>query len=125
VDSQVEVRFGSAIARWVDFVRRFPVRVVLVTMLGAVGSLWYSAGTLEIEGATEQLFAQDLPFKQIERRYRQDFPALYENIFVVVDGTTPELARKAVDAMRVRMQAEPRFFREVDCVAHSGTEARR
>ena len=113
MDSQVELRFGNAIARWVDFVRRFPARVAFVTLLGAVGSLWFSAGTLEIEGATEQLFAQDLPFKQIERRYRQDFPALYENIFVVVDGTTPELARNAADAMRARMQAEPRFFREV------------
>jgi hopanoid biosynthesis associated RND transporter like protein HpnN len=113
VDSQVEERIGDAVAKWVDAVRRRPVVVALAVVIGAVGALWYAAGNLEIEGASEQLFAQDLPFKLVEQRYRRDFPQLYENIFVVIDGVTPERASEAATAMVARMQAEPRFFQEV------------
>jgi hopanoid biosynthesis associated RND transporter like protein HpnN len=112
VDAHLEDRIGQALARWVNLVRRRPLFVIVVTFLAAAGVLLYAADHLSIEGATEQLFAQDLPFKQAERRYREAFPAQYENLFVVVDAVTPERAGEAAAALLARMQGEPRFFRE-------------
>jgi hopanoid biosynthesis associated RND transporter like protein HpnN len=112
VDRQIEQTIGHVIARWMNIVSRRPFFVILVTILGAAGTLLYAAGHLEIEGATEQLFAQDLPFKQAERRYHEAFPAQYENIFVVIDAVTPERAGEAASALLAGMQAEPRYFRE-------------
>jgi hopanoid biosynthesis associated RND transporter like protein HpnN len=112
VDPQLEDRVGRALARWVSLVSRRPFSVISLTILAAVGVLLYAAGHLGIEGATEQLFSRDLPFKQAERRYREAFPAQYENMFVVVDAVTPERAGAAAAALLARMQGEPRFFRE-------------
>jgi len=112
VDPQLEDRIGRVLARWVGFVGRRPFSVILVTILAAAGVLLYASGHLGIEGATEQLFAPDLPFKQAERRYHEAFPAQYENLFVVVDAVTPERAGEAAAALLARMQGEPRFFRE-------------
>jgi hopanoid biosynthesis associated RND transporter like protein HpnN len=112
VDPQLEDRIGQSLARWVSFVAQRPFSVILVTILVTAGVLFYAAGHLGIEGATEQLFAQDMPFKQAERRYHEAFPAQYENMFVVVDAVTPERAGEAAAALLTRMQGEPRFFRE-------------
>lgn len=113
MDPQIEDRIGRALAHWVSLVGRRPYSVIFLTILAAAGVLLYAVGHLGIQGATERLFSEDLPFKQAERRYHEAFPAQYENMFVVVDAVTPERAGEAAAALRARMQAEPRFFREV------------
>jgi hopanoid biosynthesis associated RND transporter like protein HpnN len=113
VDPQLEERTGRFLGRWVVFVARHPFAVVSLAFALAAAAVVYSAGNLEIEGATEQLFAHDLPFKQSERRYHEAFPAQYENMFVVVDAVTQERAGEAAAALLAAMQAEPRYFRAV------------
>ena len=103
---------GRVLARWVDVPRRRPAAVILLVLLGAAAAALYSARNLGIEGATEQLFDQELPFKQSERNYLEAFPTQYENIFVVIDAVTPERAGEAVSALLAGMQAEPRYFHE-------------
>jgi len=109
--SSLEDRFSRMLGRWVGFVGGHAVAVVLLAACGTAVVLSYSASHLGIHGATEQLFAQDLPFKQSERRYQEAFPAQYENLFVVVDAVTPERAGEAAAALLAGMQAEPRYFR--------------
>jgi hypothetical protein len=110
VDTQVEERVGQVLARWVGFAATHPLAVIASAMLLAAACLHYASGHLGMEGATEELFARDLPFKQAERRYHEAFPAQYENIFVVVDAVTPERAGEAAAALLAGMQAEPRYF---------------
>jgi len=110
VDRPLEENIGRALARWVAFAARHPIAVVSLAIALAAATVVYAAGNLEIEGATEQLFAQDLPFKQTERRYHEAFPAQYENMFVVIDAVTPERAGEAAAALLAAIQAEPRYF---------------
>jgi len=79
-------------------------------LLATLAIIYYVVGHLGIRGDTESLFSQDLPFKQVERRYQEAFPMLYENMFVVVDAPTPERAGEAAAALAARMEAEPRHF---------------
>jgi hopanoid biosynthesis associated RND transporter like protein HpnN len=110
MESRPEDRFSRSLGRWVGFVGRHAFAVILLAMGLAATALDYAANHLGIHGATEQLFARDLPFKQSERRYREAFPAQYENMFVVVDAATPERAGEAATALLAGMQAEPRYF---------------
>ncbi|MFP8878979.1 MAG: MMPL family transporter [Myxococcota bacterium] len=106
----LEDAIGRGLAAWVNVVRRFAVLVVVGMLLLTIAILFYIWGHLGIHGDTESLFSQDLPFKQIERRYREAFPILYENMFVVVDAATPERAGEAAAALAARLEAEPRLF---------------
>jgi len=108
--SPSEQRFARLLGRWVAFAAAHAVSVSLIATALAATALAYAANHLGIHGATEQLFAQDLPFKQSERRYHQAFPSQYENMFVVVDAVTPERAGQAAAALLAGMEAEPRYF---------------
>jgi hopanoid biosynthesis associated RND transporter like protein HpnN len=106
-----EAKVGSLLARCVDFCRRRPLLVIALSLLLAVASLVYSARNLGVRGDSEYLLSQELPFKQLERSYQEAFPLLYENIFVVIDGVTPERAGEAASALAERLQDRPEYFR--------------
>ena len=105
-----ETRVGSTLARCADFCRRRPVLVIALSLVAAAASLFYTARNLGVRGDSEYLLSQELPFKQQERRYQEAFPLLYENIFVVIDGVTPERAGEAAASLAERLQDRPDFF---------------
>jgi hopanoid biosynthesis associated RND transporter like protein HpnN len=108
--SSIEQVIGQRLTQWVDAVQKNAVLTVVVMALATVAIIYYVVGHLGIHGDTESLFSQDLPFKQVERRYQEAFPMLYENMFVVVDAPTPERAGEAAALLAARLEAEPRYF---------------
>ena len=63
----IESIISRWLVRWVSAVQRRAVWVVLGILLVTVGFAYYIAGNLGIRGDTDSLFAEDLPFKQVER----------------------------------------------------------
>ncbi len=108
-----EARLGGALAAWVDGVSRRPVATILAMLLATLAAGVYAAGNLGIKGDTEALFSPDLPFKRAERRYYEAFPTQLENMFIVVDGVTPERAGEAARALAERLSEERDDFRMV------------
>lgn len=113
MQDRLEERVGSALAAWVGAVQRRPLRVLAAFALAAVASVVYSVEHLGIKGDTDALFATDVPFKVAERRYYEVFPDQYENLFVVVDGVTPERAGAAAEALARRLREKDRDFHQV------------
>jgi hypothetical protein len=111
VRDELEVRLGAWLARCTDFCRRRAGWVIGGALLLGALSLVYTARNLGIRGDSESLLSQSLPFKERERAYQQAFPLLYENLFVVIDGVTPERAGEAASALAARMQDRPDYFR--------------
>ena len=107
---EFEARLGVALGGLTDFCRRHALAVVLGSLLLAAGCLVYTARNLGIRGDTDSLLSHDLPFKESERRYQEQFPLLYENIFVVIDAVTPERAGEAAAALAAAMQQQPDYF---------------
>lgn len=110
MNESIEGPVGRVLAVWVDGARRRAVWVTVSMLLATVAIAYFVVGHLGIQGDTESLFSQDLPFKRIERQYHEAFPMLYENMFVVVDAPTPERAGEAAAALAARLEAEPRLF---------------
>jgi len=110
VHEEFEARLGVALGGLTDFCRRRALAVVLGSLLLAAGCLIYTARNLGIRGDTDSLLSHDLPFKESERRYQEQFPLLYENIFVVIDAVTPERAGEAAAALAAAMQQQPDYF---------------
>ncbi len=107
---RLEGRIGRFLARWVRAVSRRPLIVILLVLGLTALSLTHTIGHLGIQGDTESLFDRDLRFRQLERRYSEAFPVLYESLFVVVDGPTPERTAEAIEALALRLEADTDHF---------------
>ena len=108
--NSIEQTIGRWLAQWVGGVQKNAVSITIGMSLATLVIIYYVVGHLGIHGDTESLFSQDLPFKQVERRYHEAFPMLYENMFVVIDAPTPERAGEAAASLAARLEAEPRRF---------------
>ncbi|MCH7644017.1 MAG: MMPL family transporter [Myxococcales bacterium] len=108
--NSIEQTIGRWLAQWVGGVQKSAVSITIGMSLATLVIIYYVVSHLGIHGDTESLFSQDLPFKQVERRYHEAFPMLYENMFVVIDAPTPERAGEAAASLAARLEAEPRRF---------------
>ncbi|HEX5067157.1 MAG TPA: MMPL family transporter, partial [Myxococcota bacterium] len=87
--------------------------MILAFVLTIAGSLIYAAENLGIRGDTNALFATDVPFKVAERRYYESFPDQFENLFIVVDGATPERAASAAESLARKLRENHDDFHQV------------
>ncbi|MCB2101076.1 MAG: MMPL family transporter [Rhodobacterales bacterium] len=103
-------RTRAGMVRWVEGVARRAALVVLAALVltGAAG--WHFATHLAINTDTTDMLSADLPFRQLSRAMSAAFPQLSDNILVVLDGATPDLADAAAADLTARLKARPDLF---------------
>jgi len=93
---------------------RWPVLIVAATL--TVIAAWYVVGRFSdpndsaINTNTDDFIAASVPWRQDEISYAKAFPDQNNDIIVVVDGKTPELAELGVNALYKKLQNHPDLF---------------
>jgi uncharacterized protein len=83
----------STIVGLVEFCTRRPLRIIALAVALAGGSAFYAARHFAIKTDVNDLISPDLPWAQRSMRFLKDFPQ--QEIIIVVDAPTPELAEQA------------------------------
>ena len=104
---------GRLLARWVAWIARHALPVLLVVIVSTVGIGVYTANNLGVNADLDDMFAPDVPFRAREAEYERAFPLVGRDVVIVVDAGTPEQARDAARALATRMRAEPALFKSV------------
>ena len=92
--------------------KRAWLAAALGLLLGAVAVVFVVAN-FSMTSDTEQLIAHNLPWRQREAAFNRLFQPGGDQIVVVVDGATPELAEEGAAALAARLQNRPELFSEV------------
>ena len=66
--------------------------VIALALLVAAAALIYSIQNFSITTDRKAMLSQDLPFRQAFARYHAAFPGLPDNLVVVIDAESPEVA---------------------------------
>ncbi len=109
----MEARIGAWLAAWVGRASARAAWVVggigVLTALLAAGTV----GRLGINADENAMLSGELPHRIVELEYQEQFPVLYENILVVVDGPTPEAASQAARSLAESLNRSPDLFHSV------------
>ncbi len=92
--------------------RRAPLVAALGAILGAA-ALAYAGSHFAMTTDTDKLISKALPWRQRETAFNALFQPRGDQIAVVVDGATPELAEQAAAALATRLAARADLFRDV------------
>jgi len=104
----------SVIARVVAFSADRPWTVTVVALaLGAL-AMFYAASHFAMTTDTDKLISSKLPFRQREAQYNKLFPEQGDQVVVVIDGQTPELAEQGAADLAAKLAAKPDQFPYVD-----------
>ncbi|TVR84012.1 MAG: hypothetical protein EA405_02795 [Rhodospirillales bacterium] len=96
--------FHTLLRRGTDFSRRFALLVVALALLlaGAAGA--YFVRNFSVSTQTEDMLSPELPFRQRAQELSQQFPERANNILIVVEGRTPDLADRAAWALAANLR---------------------
>ena len=102
-------RLGCWLAGWVGAAARHAPWVLLAATIVTACSLYYTVHHLGINTNTDEMLAEELPFRQTYKAFQQQFPQFKDTILIVVDGQTPEQARQAARQLAMGLKQQPQF----------------
>ena len=97
----------------VDFCRRFKWAVVALALLVSGWSGYYAVTHFNINTNTNDFISAKLPWRQNLIAMDKAFPQRADQIVVVVDARTPELAEEATERLTGRLKTRPDLFSSV------------
>ncbi|MFT7569788.1 MAG: hopanoid biosynthesis associated RND transporter like protein HpnN [Paracoccaceae bacterium] len=101
------VRFMGAV---VSYGQMSPWVVLACALAFTALSGFYAAGNLKIDTDTAGMISEDLPFRQRYKAFREAFPALSDNVAIVVDADLPDRADEATEILAAKLRADPENF---------------
>jgi hopanoid biosynthesis associated RND transporter like protein HpnN len=111
--------YRRALAGWTAAVCRFAWLVVVASVVTTLGAGVYLAENVRINTDTEDMLSPDLDFRRNSEALSQAFPQFSDNLVVVIDGATPDVADDAARALAARLRQRPKLFGRVDDPAGS------
>ncbi|WP_020177149.1 MMPL family transporter [Methyloferula stellata] len=88
--------------------------VLLLGVLLSVAAAWYAGNHFQITTDTNEFISASLPWRQRLAAFDKLFPQLTDNIVVVIDGKSPELAEAAAAQIAEKMRGKPDLYSSVE-----------
>ncbi|MFQ5678245.1 MAG: MMPL family transporter [Gemmatimonadota bacterium] len=104
---------GRALAAWVDRVARHAAWIVLAWGLVTLLLAARVVPRLGVDTDTAEMLSERLPWRQTYTRYKETFPQYVDQLLVVVEGATPDLADEGRRKLAAAMREEPALFPSV------------
>ena len=90
-----EGRLGRQLGTWVVWSARHARLVVVLAFGLVVPLLWYSYTHLRVDADTRNLVSDQLPWRQANAALERAFPHLLDDMQIVIDAASPEIAAEA------------------------------
>jgi uncharacterized protein len=103
----------SRIAALVAFCSARASLVAAAGLVLGIAALLYAGSHFAMNSETDKLISRALPWRQRESAFNNLFQPEGDQIVVVVDGATPELAEQATAALAGRLKGRRDLFRQV------------
>ena len=103
----------AAIVTIIRFCTKYAYVTIAAAVLIAAAAGFYSWKHFSINTDVNTLISENLPWRQRELQFERSIPKRYDNILVVVDATTPELAALASSALANKLSDDKKLFPSV------------
>jgi hopanoid biosynthesis associated RND transporter like protein HpnN len=110
---QVEEVLGRVAAAIVEASVRHVALTLGLSLLLTIASLYGAVTMLEVDTDSDRLLAAHLPVRQTNIALAEAFPALQNNLVVMIEADDAEDARDAALELRERLAAEPGRYPEI------------
>ena len=87
--------------------------VTVLAILLTAGLGWYVVENASINTDTSDMLSPDLPFRRNSQALSEAFPQYSDNILIVIEGDTAEIAEEAATALKNRMRMVPERFGDI------------
>ena len=109
-----ETAFGRRfIGGWIGLIRRLAWPVLLLAIMSSVATLLYVGNNIGLNADVTEMMSDELQYRQKEIEIDAAFPQLVDNISVIIDAPSPEMADEAAERLAAGLAAREDRFLEV------------
>lgn len=98
---------------WIAWILKHPRSLLAFALCSTAVLLFFTIQNFKINTDLTEMIASDLPFRQVIKKYHDEFPDLVGSIVVVVEGDIPEQVRQARDNLADRLRRENTLFKSI------------
>ena len=109
----IKPRRALSISRAVATSNQHPWLTILAVLLLCALAALYVSGHFKMTSDTTQMFSPSVDWRRHEITLTKAFPQNSDNIIVVVEGATPELAEQAAAALTAKLAPQTNLFQGV------------
>ena len=99
--------------RWISFIQRFRVWIILVLLTAAGWSVFYIKDNLGMNTDTRDMLSPELPWRKLDLQYEQFFPRSTNNILVVIESETPDQSIDAAENLYSHLKQNSGLFKYI------------
>jgi len=110
---RVESALSTLMVRWVRGVDRRARSTLLLIALATVGLTWFTLTHLGVNSDGVTMLGEHIEARKNYLEFSRSFPNIENVMLIVVDGETPEIARKATTRLEEALSAETDLFHDV------------
>ncbi len=103
-------RLGRLLGDWVVWSARHAGIVAALSLALLVPLLWYAWTHLRVDADTGNLVSDRLPWRQAHAELEEAFPHLLEDMQIVIDARTPEIAAQAQRRLAADLESRTDVF---------------
>lgn len=93
--------------------QRRAAAVLAIAALVTAGAIYYSSANFRITVDVNQMIAEDLPFRKLERDLERALPKHTDTIVVVIEAPLPERAVQARERLASHLREKQQLFKDV------------
>lgn len=98
---------------WIQWILKHPRSLLTFVLCSTAVLLFFTVQNFKINTDLTEMIANDLPFRQVVKKYHEEFPDLVGSIVVVVEGDIPEQVRQARDNLANRLRLDNTLFKSI------------
>ena len=113
-------RASRALERFVRWIQRGRLAVILLALLAGAGLLRYTQNNLSIDTNNQNMLSAELDWRKAEAEMDRLFPDTGGGLVVVLEGEAPESVAQAQATLVAGLRAQPELFRQVSALETEG-----
>lgn len=106
-------RIGLIVGAIVALAVRFPLIVVILTLLGTAGLGVFTVRNIKINTDPTDMLSPELAFRKSYEAYRRAFPVFTNNLVIVIEADDADRAEDGAEALYARLQQDRGRYNQI------------
>ena len=106
-------KFFNFISFWTVFVEKKRLSIIISIFILAIASLFFVKNNLAFSTSTSDMLSEKLHWRQLDIKYEKLFPQFLDNILIVIEAESPDLASDTAKNIYKKLQTDAKFLKDI------------
>ncbi len=106
-------KFLNFLNAWSIYVKKNRLVLIISIISLAIASLFFIKNNLTFSTSTSDMLSEKLHWRQLDIKYEESFPQFLNNILIVIEAESPDLASDTAKNIYSKLKAEKKFLKDI------------